>query len=969
MPLLETRGSSSALAYGLNSFLLSDITDIYASSTVFLLKNTGVSSATNNTFLDSAPTPNTITRNGNVCYGSVSPFLNETSRYFNGSNTYFSIPDSDTFNFGSGDFTVEFWAKTSTSLGSTSNPVFNQSNSGASSDSSIFVGFGTDASVYVSSGSGWTYNATSSGVICNDNEWHHLAAVRTGTSLRIYIDGALRGSTTLAGGFTLGNSTRLVEIGYQTSGSYYTGSVSNLRVVKGTAVYTSNFIPPQQKLTAISGTSLLTLIKARNIDESLNAHKIAAFGTHQTTVFYPPIRKENKYSSSSEGGSIYFDGVDDYLTMPHSSAFNFGTGNFTIEYWARFDTLTPNGSADFQTTFTKNYTNGILLQTTNATGRLQVYLASGTPVVTEPSNPEVGTWIHYAVVRNGTTVTLYKNGISVSTGTSSSNVSSSNAVGIGANINDGSGQANGTYPFKGNLSNYRVSNNARYTSNFNPHSSPLSSDANTVLLLKAENASVYDITGNSVIDTIGSTVNTTYKKFTSESSVSLGNSTTRLESPNNQDYNFGNRDFTLDGWVYPVSNNVSGSTWWPIMVMGKGGGDQGSSWWWGIYYDQPTNAYHMQVWLSTNGTTWVTPLEANLPGGAPISTTAASPLAINFNQWNHFAVAREKNVIRLFHNGNLIRSQFFDWTLHNSNRKLQCGWDQGSIGGWTAYATDYRITKDVARYTNSFTVPAEPAGIKGTSKSYLQSIKSLYDQNNSGVSTGSKYFILPDQTEEVEVFALKQVSDICSIPGGTSSWVTNARAMEIVSRSTLNNRDTQTVSYRDFLKIVKSKWDLTGSGYSPYFYWFIVDNGVLWGATRTRFNNTFDQWRVGHTGDSSAATNPIPSNINAYWDVWHSTYTKTNWGPSSNPSVTPRGIVRMVPYSQNSSIVGGIFEPTSYGLHYKRQDNGEHYPWRDVERINIAGGYFAPSGGLDPSGGGVTQSVPATAIHYIGVGI
>ncbi len=572
MPLLETRGSGSALAYGLNSFISTEVRDIYASNTVFLLKNNGVSSATNTTFLDSASSPNTVTKTGNVSYGSFSPFLNETSRYFNGSNTYFSIPDSDTFNFGSGDFTVEFWAKTTTSSDSTAHPVFNQSASGASSDSSIFVGFGTNASVYVSSGTGWTYNATSSGIACNDNEWHHIAAVRTGTSLRIYVDGILRGSTTLAGGFTLGNSTRLVEIGYQTSGSYYVGWASNLRVVKGTAVYTSNFTPPQQKLTAISGTSLLTLIKSRNIDESSNSHRISAFGTHQTSIFYPPVRKENQYSSLTDGGSIYFDGNGDYLTIPHSTAFNFGTGNFTIEYWAKFDTLTPNGTFDFQTTYTKGYTNGILLQTTNGTGRLQVYLANGTPTLTEPSNPEVGTWIHYALVRNGSTVTLYKNGVSVATGTSSANVSSSNAIGIGANINDGSGQANGTYPFKGNLSNYRVSNVARYTSNFTPHSSPLSSDANTLLLLKGENSAIYDITGNNVIETTGSAVNTTYKKFISESSTSFGNSSVRFESPNSQDYNFGDKDFTLDGWVYPVSNNnTSSSNWWPIMALGKGG--------------------------------------------------------------------------------------------------------------------------------------------------------------------------------------------------------------------------------------------------------------------------------------------------------------------------------------------------------------------------------------------------------------
>jgi hypothetical protein len=897
----------------------------------------------------------------------MSPFLQETSRYFNNSNSYMRIADHESFNFGSGNFTVEFWAKTTSTEDCTSQPIFNQSNSGAGSDSSIFIGMGFNACVYISDGTGWDYNATGSGIVCNDNEWHHIAAVRNGTALTIYVDGKAQATTTIPSGFTLGNSTRFIEIGTQNTEGYYDGWVSNLRVVKGTAVYTSNFTPPTQKLTAISGTSLLTLIKSIDVDDSTNAHRITQFGTFKLSTFYPPIRKENPYVSSINGGSLYFDGSTDYITCPSSSAFNFGTGNFTIDYWIKFDTLTPNATQNFQTIYSRGYTQAgaILLQTDNGTGRMQVYI-NGTLICTEPSNPAVGVWIHYAIVRNGSAVTIYKNGVSVASGTSSANITNSSAVSIGvASNSSGSGNPEASFPFKGNLNGFRLSNTARYTTTFVPNNSLLTTDANTAMLLNGSNATIYDATGNNNIESVGSTVNTTYKKFI-DSSVFAGNSSNYLQSPSNNDFNFSNKDFTVEAWIYPTSNNSGVGTWWPIVALGKGGAGAETSWWFGIY-QHTDSTYHLQLWASSNGANWLVG-DTNLPG-AP---NAGMPIDLQFNQWHHVALAREGNVVRLFFNGVMGGSRHFTDTLFTSSRKLQIGWTEDASGQFNAYIDEVRITKDIARYTNNFTLPTKPFGNTGTLLSYPTSIKSMYDTNNSSISTGTSYFIKPDKDQEFEVFALKQVSDICTIPGGVPSWITNARAIEVVSRSTYNNLDTQTVSYRDFLRIAKSKWDLVSSGSSPYIYWFVVDQGVLWGATRTRFNNSYEAWRKSHAGNPLDTGGGYDPTLDPRWDVWHSTYTITDFNKNTNSSSTPYGIVRMVPHSQRVQVVAPnntYGSDLEYGLHYKRQDNGEHYPWRNVARINSSSGYFAPPGGLNPTQGGTTQAVPATAIHYIGIGI
>jgi hypothetical protein len=239
-----------------------------------------------------------------------------------------------------------------------------------------------------------------------------------------------------------------------------------------------------------------------------------------------------------------------------------------------------------------------------------------------------------------------------------------------------------------------------------------------------------------------------------------------------------------------------------------------------------------------------------------------------------------------------------------------------------------------------------------------------------GITTGVEYTIKPDAGAEFNVYGINQISDLGTVPGGVPSWITNARAIEVLSRSTIGNLDTQTISYANFLRLVQEKQNLTSSGYTCYFYYIVINEGVLWGATRTRFNNDFTTWRDAHAGDLGAA-NGIPDTVRAYWDAWHSTYTITNIGPSAGSTNTPTGIVRMIPYKNAAQFINpaSTYPATEAGLHYKREGFGEHYPWRNASDglTCITLGYFAPPGGT--AAGGSAQTVPSTAIGYIGVAI
>ncbi len=151
------------------------------------------------------------------------------------------------------------------------------------------------------------------------------------------------------------------------------------------------------------------------------------------------------------------------MVIPNSPEFAFGTGNFTLEFWINFSNI-----SGYQTIYSYGYTTSgdLLLQTGNGNGRLIVYV-NGSAAITETGTASTGTWIHYALVRSGTTLTLYRDGTSTGTTTNSTNIVTTEVVGIGANPISYGGEPPGTYPFNGFIDDLRITKGvARYTANF-----------------------------------------------------------------------------------------------------------------------------------------------------------------------------------------------------------------------------------------------------------------------------------------------------------------------------------------------------------------------------------------------------------------------------------------------------------------------------------------------------------------------
>jgi hypothetical protein len=284
-------------------------------------------------------------------------------------------------------------------------------------------------------------------------------------------------------------------------------------------------------------------------------------------------------------------------------------------------------------------------------------------LLSDPTMPPTNAWVHYAVVRNGSNLTLYRNGVSVASTTTAVSL-----TGATTTRTDVGSDSAGTSPFNGYISDFRVVNGtAVYTGNFNPPIAPLSPITNTTLLLKGANAGIYDRFFKTDVETQGSSaVSTSIKKFNASYFMNGGSGLTS----NANAFAFGTGDFTMEAWIYPTATAYSAGTF--ILISSPAGG---------------------VVWGYQNATTFG--LASN--GGAWLVTTTTLP---TLNTWSHVAVTRSGTSIRLFLNGTLLATATSAISYPPAITYIGHPTTAYTFPG---YIEDLRITKGTARYTATFT--------------------------------------------------------------------------------------------------------------------------------------------------------------------------------------------------------------------------------------------------------------------------
>jgi hypothetical protein len=170
-------------------------------------------------------------------YGTGSLFFNGTSDY-----VYAGRP-SPAYDFGTGDFTVEFWVYPLSGPAGTYNPAFYTHNSTGGAAWNANGGFRIHHGNVLFSNSG---QLNYSSAITN-NVWTHMALVRSGNTMTMYKNGVANGTLTytIAAGSPLCQPALAISDSADTGGrEYLNGYIDDLRITKGIARYTGTFTPP-----------------------------------------------------------------------------------------------------------------------------------------------------------------------------------------------------------------------------------------------------------------------------------------------------------------------------------------------------------------------------------------------------------------------------------------------------------------------------------------------------------------------------------------------------------------------------------------------------------------------------------------------------------------------------------------------------------------------------------------------------
>ncbi len=278
---------------------------------------------------------------------------------------------------------------------------------------------------------------------------------------------------------------------FANKGLYAVDGATGLKGTGKTAVRVDGLvgtIAPSQTFSYYDtdGTTLLASGTVDSVDAdnkfyvngNLSALQVATERSGKTVTRYQnPVTDTaiKKFGTSS----LILDGTEDYVGVASNNDFGFGTGDFTVEGFFYFDTVTGVRSLfDFRSGADTDV--GLYLNVD--AGVPKVYI-NGATVLTGSTTLTTSTWYHVAVSRTGTTMKIFVNGTEEATGTVSTDLATAKPFLIGTKWN-----ASAEF-LDGNIDEVRITKGlGRYTSSFGAVSSAFVSDTNTVLLLHFNNA-------------------------------------------------------------------------------------------------------------------------------------------------------------------------------------------------------------------------------------------------------------------------------------------------------------------------------------------------------------------------------------------------------------------------------------------------------------------------------------------------
>ena len=600
-----------------------------------------------------------ITRNGNTTQGTFSPFSQTGwSNYFGSSTANIVFASDASFGVGTGNFSVELSVNFNAWTG---NQVL------------FLQGTSTNAGITLdkpSAGNTLRFSDPNGTIISyswtpNIGQWYNIAVVRAGTGTNqttLYIDGV----AVATGTSTASLSAYTIMVGGINYASPYNtqGYISNLRYSNVARTITN----PTSFFSSDANTLLLTCGSNRFVDISGTPKTISQINGTTSVVAFSPFAPTAAYTTAAVGGSGYFDGSGDYLSVADNANLRLGTSAFTIQAW-----VYRNASGTAHSIIAKGgASTGYVLQVTSTN---VLRFTHGTTNVDTTTTIPASAWTHVAAVRTNTSTNgfqLYINGVSSATATVSTDFNQTDALYIG-------GDRSAANVMNGYISGLKYTNGTAET--ISVPTEPPTATTNVALLTNFTNAGVVDATAKNVLETVGNAqISTTQSKW-GGSSISFDGSGDYLMMPASSFWGFGTGDFTIEFWWYP--NTLA--TYQQMIMNANDGGPTGT----GEYVITYNTTLGLRFFINVGATV----------------IQQGSTSGWSTGQWYYVAAVRSGNTLTLYRNGSSIGSgSVTGVTIGSSSVPFYLGGEPYTPTSINGYVQDLRVTKGYAR-----TITASPS--------------------------------------------------------------------------------------------------------------------------------------------------------------------------------------------------------------------------------------------------------------------
>jgi hypothetical protein len=392
---------------------------------------------------------------------------------------YLSVSPEDDLIFGNSDFTVHAWVLIKSYNGYN---IVGFMDFGSRS-SGVWVAFSTGVIYHGVGGLDWSNSWTAP----PNNQWFHIACVKYGSTCKVYINGINVCPNNTGFVYPATDTTNIFTFGRYTNGSTtFDGYMNEIIVIKGVALWTSNFTPPSSKVNP----PVVPYKKIVFVYPDKQEHLVTAFSEETKLLISSGDRENNStfFEDTSRYGhsltiragtfnsnvgpvfgssSIYINGTTGGFSVPESSDWSFGMGNFTIELWCKFNAKGINILLQAYVSVTGwslYYWNENIIWYTNSSIWLQTNFTFN-----------LNTWYHIAVTRSDATLRIFVNGVENNSRADTFTYNPDTSLDIGWQ------STTNNYFWSGYMDEIRiVKGQALYTSNFTPATTRFTKPTNLI---------------------------------------------------------------------------------------------------------------------------------------------------------------------------------------------------------------------------------------------------------------------------------------------------------------------------------------------------------------------------------------------------------------------------------------------------------------------------------------------------------